>query len=564
MCCKALLCITIIAGSYFTTTAADSIKTSEGIVPLFTHTRNTATIGKHGIRVNGAFSYGGDAEYVTGVAGKDFIRTANNQPLDPGTSQQLTGAFQVGYGLLDNMDLSLLQPIYNDMAGWGVNQNSIADLELAVTYAFPQKSEGLVFKSAFCLNIILPTGNREGGLFPHHVYYVTSDPANKAYNGMTYAENLLYINPTLMGSFNLLHLKKQIPVELYLNVGAVFSTNSAGNALTGAAAFAYSPTARLTLSVEVALESRLLSNEIALRDALAGDPFWLTPGVTVKIPGGVSLYAAGDFGFSSGESSHRSNWYRGGYAYATKAVPALGGHVEFSWQITPWAKKKHAKTNPTLSSKNDSDNDGIVDADDKCPNIAEDKDGFEDEDGCNDFDNDKDGIVDESDGCPSNAEDFDGFEDNDGCPDVDNDGDGVLDAADSCPNVKGVESAYGCPNAKEIPFQKTELSGVVFGKGSSKLSKSSEKTLNHVYESMVEWRAIKIEFQVHTNNTGTAPNNLKLSQSRADALRLYLVGKGINPNRIKAIGFGEEFPIADNSTEEGRAKNERVEMRRSE
>lgn len=248
MYCKYLLCITIIAGCFFSTTAADSIKTSEAIVPLFTHTRNTATIGKQGIRVNGALSYGSDAEYVTGVAGKEFVRTSSNQPLDPGTSQQLTGAFQVGYGLLDNMDLSLLQPIYNDMAGWGVNQNSIADLEIAVTYAFPRKSEGSVFKSAFCLNMILPTGNSEGGLFPHHVYYVTSDPANKAYNGMTYAENLLYINPTFMGSFNLLHLKKQIPIELYLNVGGVFSTNSAGNVLTGAAALAWAPRPLVALS----------------------------------------------------------------------------------------------------------------------------------------------------------------------------------------------------------------------------------------------------------------------------------------------------------------------------
>ncbi|HEX5656824.1 MAG TPA: transporter, partial [Polyangiales bacterium] len=82
----------------------------------------------------------------------------------------------------------------------------------------------------------------------------------------------------------------------------------------------------------------------------------------------------------------------------------------------------------------DNDGDGILDVNDKCPNEAEDKDGFQDEDGCPDPDNDGDGILDASDKCPDEAEDRDGFEDEDGCPDPDNDGDGVLDVNDKCPN----------------------------------------------------------------------------------------------------------------------------------
>ena len=98
----------------------------------------------------------------------------------------------------------------------------------------------------------------------------------------------------------------------------------------------------------------------------------------------------------------------------------------------------------------DQDGDGILDKDDKCPNEAEDKDGFEDSDGCPDLDDDGDGIPDDADKCPRIAEDKDGFEDADGCPDLDNDKDGIPDAQDKCPNVAedidNFEDADGCPD----------------------------------------------------------------------------------------------------------------------
>ena len=97
----------------------------------------------------------------------------------------------------------------------------------------------------------------------------------------------------------------------------------------------------------------------------------------------------------------------------------------------------------------DQDGDGIPDEVDQCPELAEDKDGFEDSDGCPDFDNDDDGVPDDSDRCPAEKEDTDGFEDDDGCLDPDNDHDGVLDAVDACPNEAGAPSAdpkqNGCP-----------------------------------------------------------------------------------------------------------------------
>ncbi|HEX2957215.1 MAG TPA: OmpA family protein, partial [Chitinispirillaceae bacterium] len=111
----------------------------------------------------------------------------------------------------------------------------------------------------------------------------------------------------------------------------------------------------------------------------------------------------------------------------------LAGNLQINWGLTI-----------------DSDKDGIDDKEDKCPDIPEDFDGFEDDDGCPDNDNDQDGIWDVADSCKNIAEDRDGFEDSDGCPDIDNDQDGVPDSLDKCPMEKEDKDNYkdddGCPD----------------------------------------------------------------------------------------------------------------------
>ncbi|MEW5855706.1 MAG: thrombospondin type 3 repeat-containing protein, partial [Myxococcota bacterium] len=98
----------------------------------------------------------------------------------------------------------------------------------------------------------------------------------------------------------------------------------------------------------------------------------------------------------------------------------------------------------------DSDGDGLVDDVDRCPQDPEDKDGFQDEDGCPDPDNDGDGVLDTADRCVMEPEDKDAYADEDGCPDPDNDGDGMLDGVDACPlepeAVNGFQDQDGCPD----------------------------------------------------------------------------------------------------------------------
>ncbi len=114
-----------------------------------------------------------------------------------------------------------------------------------------------------------------------------------------------------------------------------------------------------------------------------------------------------------------------------------------------YGKEKKAPPPPPPQDL-DPDKDGILNPHDKCPNDPEDKDNFEDQDGCPDTDNDNDGILDKDDKCPMDPEDKDGFEDKDGCPDLDNDKDGILDKDDKCPmdpeDKDGVEDADGCPD----------------------------------------------------------------------------------------------------------------------
>ncbi|PJB39608.1 MAG: hypothetical protein CO108_16935 [Deltaproteobacteria bacterium CG_4_9_14_3_um_filter_63_12] len=117
-------------------------------------------------------------------------------------------------------------------------------------------------------------------------------------------------------------------------------------------------------------------------------------------------------------------------------------------ELTQEARSQCQATLPKNSK--DSDKDGIPDKVDRCPNDPEDKDGFDDADGCPDTDNDHDGRLDGVDGCPNQAEDLDGFEDDDGCLDGDNDGDGVSDEGDRCPgqaeDLDGFKDDDGCPD----------------------------------------------------------------------------------------------------------------------
>ena len=203
----------------------------------------------------------------------------------------------------------------------------------------------------------------------------------------------------------------------------------------------------------------------------------------------------------------------------------------------------------------DSDGDGINDELDKCPNQA----GLAKYDGCPIPDSDGDGINDESDKCPNQA----GVAKYDGCPVPDKDGDGINDDDDKCPDIAGTSANNGCP---DVPANVSKSLGVSaqnisFGASNAKLTTKSNASLDQVVNIMNENPGLHIRVEGHTDNAGDDDANMRLSQDRANAVKDYLVSKGINADRIAAEGFGETQPIADNNTSSGRMKNRRIELR---
>ncbi len=221
----------------------------------------------------------------------------------------------------------------------------------------------------------------------------------------------------------------------------------------------------------------------------------------------------------------------------------------------------------------DTDTDGVPDPSDKCPSDPEDTDGFQDTDGCPDLDNDNDGVPDLADECGEEPETKNGFKDEDGCPDTtpDTDKDGIPDTLDKCPkvpeNLNGVEDEDGCPDkgATLVEVKADEikiLQRVEFETSSDKIKgATSFAVLDAVVGALkVHQEIAQIEVGGHTDNTGDAKLNKELSQKRADAVMKYLTDKGIAATRLKAMGYGQDKPIADNKTAAGRQNNRRVEF----
>jgi outer membrane protein OmpA-like peptidoglycan-associated protein len=266
----------------------------------------------------------------------------------------------------------------------------------------------------------------------------------------------------------------------------------------------------------------------------------------------------------------------------------------------------------SLFGKKDFDGDGILDYDDTCPSNSEDFDGFQDDDGCPDFDNDKDGIVDERDKCPNDPEDKDGFQDTDGCPDLDNDNDGIPDREDKCPNepenINGFEDKDGCPdildssqrlldndkdgivnNLDKCPDQAETINGfededgcpdsivvsdtisvkemilegsLLFDWRGTNIKPTAYEELDKTAAILVNDPFIKWAVNSYTDNNGNSDSLKSLSLERAKSVVRYLINTGLPSFMFRVYGKGGESPIGDNNTLEGRMKNNRIVIKR--
>jgi outer membrane protein OmpA-like peptidoglycan-associated protein len=242
----------------------------------------------------------------------------------------------------------------------------------------------------------------------------------------------------------------------------------------------------------------------------------------------------------------------------------------------------------------DDDKDGVINASDLCPNTPAGE--AVDASGCSDSqkDDDRDGVMNSRDKCPNTPAGT--AVDENGCP-RDDDGDGVANAADRCPNTPKGETvdANGCSACQRdtdndgVPDCNDKcpstnagnkvdqngcrllgengslvLKGVTFATGKAVLTKNAKTVLDQAVEIMQPYMAevpsIRIEVGGHTDDVGSAKSNQSLSQRRAESVMKYFISKGIDPSRLTAKGYGEDKPVADNKTKEGRAENRRVEL----
>jgi outer membrane protein OmpA-like peptidoglycan-associated protein len=234
---------------------------------------------------------------------------------------------------------------------------------------------------------------------------------------------------------------------------------------------------------------------------------------------------------------------------------------------------------PEYNGCPDTDGDGIIDVDDDCPLEA----GPAEFNGCPDRDGD--GIRDLDDACPDEP----GLPELNGCPNPDTDGDGVFDKDDDCPNIPGPAALRGCPDTdgdnvrdiddacptepgpasnrgcpeleeeviKELDFAAQNLQ---FEFGSAVIRTGSHTILDEVAEILEEWKNYHVRVEGHTDSVGSEESNQVLSEKRAQAATAYLISKGISADRISHTGYGESKPKTSNDTAEGRAQNRRVEF----
>src|SRR5690606_31470577 len=209
----------------------------------------------------------------------------------------------------------------------------------------------------------------------------------------------------------------------------------------------------------------------------------------------------------------------------------------------------------------DTDGDGICDNLDACPEEA----GPAENNGCPILDRDGDGILDVDDDCPDTPGVASSIEGCNGCPD--RDGDGVCDSKDQCPDEFGTVANNGCPeivdNCTDIQAIKDALKNVLFEYDSDKLTATSMSTLDQIAPILTSDKIKNARWLVegHTDSKGSDKYNMTLSQKRAASVEAYLTSKGVPASILKSVGFGESLPITTNDTDEGRARNRRVELK---
>ena len=366
----------------------------------------------------------------------------------------------VGLGLGNNFEAILGVPVYFDyMRNEQFSASGIGDFRAKMKFRLSQAEVPGAFALAFLLEAYGGTASNDDGLVPRDLSYYRED------NELSpYGRKQIYVGMTAATTLDFEVTSLAWPLKWHINSGYTFPVGDFPGVIAMGSAVELNINKYWSLSTDILHKSREnrfgTTAQFESEYMVAGGNIFFTTGKGVTL----SVGATRDI-------------LQGGFENISQVGTEFNVHPERNWIantaihwtgfITPQDQDKDGVTDefdlcrfepedrdgfedadgcPEI----DNDKDGLIDKDDKCPNLPEDKDDFEDADGCPDYDNDQDNKSDENDTCPNEAEDIDGFEDADGCPDIDNDVDGVLDVNDQCPfnpeDRDGYKDEDGCPD----------------------------------------------------------------------------------------------------------------------
>lgn len=377
----------------------------------------------------------------------------------------LSGYVNAAFGLGNYFDLGVNIPIYNDKPTWLLSPQgsdfskvgiaAVGDPMVWGKLQYPPFEHSHIFDMSFFGAVTLPIGNQDAGLITKDISLKqqSKDPKNPDNYLSRHFSSDPIVSLMMLWTLDLQEYRKTIPLAFDVNYGmstTQFKNNE--NTFVLNAAMVYRAHSYFDLFAEYSGKTRFSNIETGYN--IDRDPNFISGGFSAHVPNGFGFKVGADKSLSNrGVNSIIENQVSSDgqdatlLSYKTYTNPAWNFHVALSW--TGWVIKQ------------DRDNDGFVDSQDPCPAEAEDFDGFEDDDGCPEFDNDKDGIEDARDRCPMKPEDIDKVDDLDGCPDPDNDRDGILDVDDQCPNepedMNGLYDEDGCPDSGSD----TDMDGVI-------------------------------------------------------------------------------------------------------
>jgi outer membrane protein OmpA-like peptidoglycan-associated protein len=508
---------------------------------------NLSTGGLPGVRTTFSAYSIGQGSYEAGLAFRgEFGHEALEEvaPVNSGVHHVMLYNFvpHLALGVTNWLDLAATLPVYHDeIDNFDEDATSIGDFEGFIKIMHPGMKPDAPIRLAYLMRGTLPTGDFTKGWYQRDPGYSYIGQNNR---GGAFSSGGYNLDPTLVWTLDLMRLRNPKRFVMHLNFGldVLFYPTEKDNvpqensAVHGALALEWPASPTMSYFADFYGKTRMVSiTSGPFLEIFAKDQLNLGFGVKKVFESGLSASLAADL--TLGTQKNYTTWTvsRGGVVRNYGAQPSTNVGVNLVIGFGG------------IGRKADSDFDDNPNFTDKCPQDAEDYDGYEDEDGCEDK-------------VHTMAQPMVHW---DTVVVVKRDTVQVVQKDTVRIQVADTLSYASKMDPNQIfPMGKTTFPAITFKTGSDELSRSSFKTLNDIAQSMKNFPEVSIRILGFTDNTGSDATNQALSQRRAESVVNYLVGQGVDRARMQALGMGSSDPVGSNKTGSGRMLNRRVEFRR--